>query len=87
LEDQLRKNLKESERQQHSIKLEIFKIKFQIMHGSIVIGRDDKEYKVVNISSQWGIAKPWIEANPRKKDGTFGTARRNLYDYWTLKIL
>jgi len=39
--------------------------------------RDQAEYQVIEISNpKWG----WAVGVPKRKDGTWGTARRNLYD-------
>ena len=66
-------------------KLKISEQKFGVRVGSIVKNRQGVEHKVTNVNTSYS-GKPWIEGNQKKKDGTFGTARRNLYSDWTLVI-
>ena len=43
--------------------------------------RTNKLYRVAVIEPHtWGPT--WVTANPQRKDGSFGTALRNLYDDW-----
>jgi len=52
--------------------------------GSVVVYQG-KDHKVTKVDVRWGYnEKPWLEGNPRRKDGTFGTAHRNLYSDWEL---
>jgi hypothetical protein len=53
--------------------------------GAIVLDRHDQPHRVVGIDRYWGCDKPWVTANPMKKDGTWGIAKRNLYSSWTPK--
>jgi hypothetical protein len=49
--------------------------------GDIVRGkRDGNTYRVARIDPRHSCA--WITANPMRKDGTYGTAERNLYENW-----
>jgi len=48
--------------------------------GSIVLDTKGKYYRVCEIDTHWD--KPWLCGNPLKKDGTYGTAVRNLYSDW-----
>lgn len=51
--------------------------------GDVVIYKGN-EYRVTSVDPKWGnIVKPWLTGNPRKADGTFGNAVRNLYSHWT----
>ena len=54
--------------------------------GSVVIYRG-KEYRVtkVDVTSFRRDGKPWLEGNPRKKDGMFGIKSCRLYSGWELK--
>lgn len=49
--------------------------------GQIVM-HNGKEHRVTEIDASWARAKPWLYGNPKKADGTFGTARRSLYSDW-----
>lgn len=51
--------------------------------GDIVRGTGryaGKRYRVCEIDASW--SPPWLIANPERKDGTFGTAARNLFGNW-----
>jgi hypothetical protein len=52
--------------------------------GDVVRDRG-KEYRVIKIKPNYGY-KPWLVGNLKKKDGTFGTAKRNLFSSW-VKVL
>lgn len=44
------------------------------------------EYRITHIRfHSWDNPedKPWLMGNPKRKDGTFGTAERHLYGDWT----
>lgn len=48
--------------------------------GDIVLDKKGERYLVAEVEPQsWGGA--WVIACPQKKDGTFGTARRRLFDF------
>jgi len=68
-----------------SLGIEMTTERFGVKVGSIVIYKNN-EYRVCRIEPHFygEITKPWIIANPKKKDGTFGVAERNLYEYWEL---
>jgi hypothetical protein len=53
--------------------------------GSIVKNRDGKKHRVTAVDTRWIGSKPWLEGNPMRKDGTFGTAKRMLYSEWELE--
>ena len=58
------------------------KNKYGVEIGGIVKDRKGKEYCITKVDVQsWG-SPPWLEGNPRKKDGTFGTAHRLLFNGW-----
>lgn len=69
---------------QYELKIQIAKIKHGVEVGTIVVKKDGSEYRVTKVDVRW-VDRPWLEGNPRKKDGTFGTAIRNLYDDWVVK--
>ena len=64
-------------------KLRLAEQEFGVRIGSIVKDRSGVEHKVTHVSVKYS-GKPWLEGNPKKKDGTFGTARRNIYGDWQL---
>jgi hypothetical protein len=47
--------------------------------GDIVV-RAGQRYRVVDIDPMF--TKPWVSGNPKRKNGTFGTSVRHLYDNW-----
>jgi hypothetical protein len=53
-----------------------------VKRGDIVRGtRDGKLYRVAAVDVRW-TPKPWVDGNPERKDGTFGTAVRHIYGDW-----
>jgi len=53
--------------------------------GDIVNGTGryaGNQYRVVAIDPSW--SKAWIVGNPKRKDGTFGSAERHIYGNWEL---
>jgi len=58
--------------------------KFGVRVGSIVKDRKGIEHKVTQVDTRYYDGSPWLVGNPKKKDGTFGIAQRNLYSCWTL---
>lgn len=43
------------------------------------------EHRVIEVDTHWRERdKPWVTGTPKRKDGTFGTAVRNLYAEWEL---
>lgn len=75
--------LNELKQQIRSAKLGEAQMKYGVFIGCVVKDKGGKEYKVTNIKT-WVDGKPWVSGNPRKKDGTFGIAHRNLYTDWEL---
>ena len=93
LEDQI----KDAEAREHdlceelnAVRKDIEKLKqalayrnYNVTVGSIVfVGKD--VFKVVEIRPCYFGKKPWCKGNPKRKDGTFGTAIRNLCADWEL---
>lgn len=66
----------------HEEKLRLTEQQFGVRVGSIVKDRKGVEHKVTKVNPSYG--KPWLEGNPKKKDGTFGIAQRNIYSDWDL---
>jgi hypothetical protein len=57
---------------------------YGVQIGSVVKDQRGKEYEVVEIRTFSDCSKPWLTTKPRKTDGTFGTARRNLCGDWVV---
>jgi hypothetical protein len=49
--------------------------------GDIVL-RKNVRYRVTSIDPASWRQKVWIQGNPERRDGSFGTAERNLFDDW-----
>jgi hypothetical protein len=64
-------------------KLRLAEQEYGVRVGSIVKDSKGVEHKVIFVNVRYGD-KPWLEGNPKKKDGKFGTARRNIYTDWSL---
>lgn len=64
-----------------STQREIAKVKHGIEIGSVVKYRGVL-HRVTSVTEGYG--KPWAEGNPMRKDGSYGTARRNLFSDWEL---
>jgi hypothetical protein len=47
--------------------------------GDVVVSKG-KRYRVSSIDPSWD--KAWVKGNPERKDGTFGTAERHLFENW-----
>ena len=62
------------------LKLDLAKRDFGVEVGSVVLHKG-KEHKVTKVETCWD-RKPWLAGNPKRKDGTFGTAWRNLFEDW-----
>jgi hypothetical protein len=50
-----------------------------------IVTRRGEDYRVCEVEPPSMSGKAWVRGNPRKKDGTFGTAVRALYSDWTMK--
>ncbi len=66
-----------------SLQLHLVEEKWHVAVGTIVGNHKGKEYRI-RVIQPHGINKPWVKGNPRRKDGTFGTALHHLYDNWQL---
>ena len=67
-----------------SERIRIAEATWGVTTGSIVKYRG-KEYFVTAVKPSTfgnGTRKPWLDGNPRRKDGTFGSANRCLFDFW-----
>lgn len=73
----------------NAIRCEYAALVFGLSVGAIIMDEKGKKHRVTS----WGAAddnykrwgrRPWVYANPQKKDGTYGTKVRNLYSDWTL---
>jgi len=49
--------------------------------GDIVVAHR-RRWRVVAVHPTFKGQKPWVEANPQKKDGSFGVSIRNLFRDW-----
>lgn len=56
---------------------------FGVRIGSIIKDRNGVVYRVIEVSTRFD-GKPWLVGNPKKKDGSFGIAQRNIYSDWEL---
>lgn len=74
----LRRQLREAEKR--LLKAEIAAAPVKI--GDVVTYRGTEHRVVEVIPQSWG--EPWVKGNPKKKDGTWGTALRSLYKDWKL---
>ncbi len=68
----------------HTLKMKRTEKLFGVKVGSTVLC-NGKEYRVAKVFVQAFTDKPWIKANPKRKDGSFGVQERNLYTRWTAK--
>lgn len=50
-----------------------------------VVRVQDREYRVVKINPNYDY-RPWLVGIPKRKDGTFGTAERNLFSANWVKV-
>lgn len=60
----------------------VFKLNSSVSIGSIVLS-NGVEHLVTKVDPRWGD-KPWLECKKKRKDGTFGKARRHIYTNWEL---
>jgi hypothetical protein len=71
---------------QRELRLKLAELLHGAKVGAVVEWRGQK-YRVTKVDVKYyysGDQKPWLEGNPTKKDGTFGTAVRKLYSDWDL---
>lgn len=76
----LRQQLKRQEEMLTAAKMK----RADVQIGEIVIFKGEK-HRVCEVKPG-GYGKDWAKGNPVKKDGTFGTAMRNLYGEWTKPV-
>ncbi len=76
--------INEIEAKIRKIKLEQTMARWGVFPGCVVTA-DGKYFKVVGIETD-RTNKPWLTGHPRKKDGTWGTALRNLYSSWNWRL-
>lgn len=60
---------------------EIARLKHGVEVGTIVKYRNVL-HRVTGVTEGYG--KPWATGNPMRKDGSYGTAERNLYSDWEI---
>lgn len=82
--DDLRVQMSTLESERHNLKLKIAELEYGVTVGCVVVDLEGAEFQVTRVDVR-PTRRPWIEGNPKKKDGTWGTAKRNLYDNWQLK--
>jgi len=77
---ELEKQLRDAQDLLRKAKLEACVVKV----GDIVVNtKDGTEHRVTEVDVRWNdLSRPWVYGNPKKKDGTWGTARRALYHHW-----
>lgn len=78
-EKRLRKDLGKVLDEIRAEKLRIVQERYGIKVGSIVITKGE-EYRITEIDTHWD--PPWVSGNPKKKDGTWSKAVRNIYGDW-----
>lgn len=82
--DALRIQIGKLHQQQHKLRLQLAELKFGVTVGCIVVGRDNKQFKVARVDTRWD--RPWIEGHPMNKDGKWSTTIRNLFDDWRILV-
>jgi hypothetical protein len=82
-QNELEEKLVSVRKEIHEEKLRISENRFGVRVGSIVSNNKGVEFLVTQVDTRWS-GKPWLKGNQKKKDGTFGTASRNIYSDWTL---
>ncbi len=50
---------------------------------TVIAKRDGKKYRVIDLDPTWN--PPWVVGNQTRTDGSFGTARRNLFSDYTVE--
>lgn len=71
--------------QAKNIRTQIIEKVYDVYPGRLVFDHKNKLHRVVSVKNGDINYKPWVVANPIRKDGTFGTAERNLFGgEWTL---
>ncbi len=80
MEERIRNELRDIKVAVRSATLKVIKDRYALEAGTVVM-HNGHEYRVTHISTKWKN-KPWLEGNIKKKDGTWGTQKRNLFDEW-----
>lgn len=83
-ETRLRKELRAAVAGICAQEAKIAEIRYGVKVGSIIRDRKGKEHRVIRVDGRWASGRPWLEGNPRKKDGSFGVAVRHIYGDWQL---
>ena len=52
--------------------------------GDIVVTQRGTRHRVCHVDVRMS-GRPWVSGNPERKDGSFGTAVRYLYDDWKIE--
>lgn len=81
--EQIEEQLAIAEANLLNAKLARVKKLYGINCGVVVIS-EGKKYKVVSIDVRWD-GRPWVKGYGLKKDGTWGSFARNLFDDWKLE--
>lgn len=77
--EELKGLLEDAKNRLHAAQLEAAPVKI----GMTVLCKGE-EYRVVEVlPKSWG-GKEWVIGNPKKQDGTWGIARRHLYDRYEM---
>lgn len=80
--ESLRETLAELEKEQRVTAIDYVAEKYNLRVGSIVKARHGCVYRVTGWPIESRICKPWmLYGNLQKKDGTFGVAPRNIFDW------
>jgi hypothetical protein len=75
LVDECRRKIKE-------IKIENARSEYGVSIGAVVVNPKGHQFQVSSVDP--GFGKPWVTGNPRKKNGEWSLAERNLYSNWEL---
>lgn len=85
--DSLQRQLSHEESRANEVRRELAKVVFGIAPGVVVVHRG-KRYWVDHLQFlDWvdDNHRPWVVGCPARKDGTFGTAKRNLFSDWEVE--
>lgn len=75
--------------------LDYVKARWGIAPGVVIVKttlgkKGNEQFRVVSIEDRMDYSshslsrRPWVTANPKKKDGTWGVAVRSIYDDWEI---
>jgi hypothetical protein len=68
------------ELEQNNLKLGIVNLEYGLSIGSVVRNSEGKLFRVIFIDVV--RATPWVTANPKRRDGTWGATKKHLYRDW-----